>query len=367
MVVVHGKDVQCDNVGFGSICWKADTLERNKNCSFCQIHHERISISDDIYIISDKLLNGSDINIELLEFSDGSITKLPQLLLNSTNQEVLQAHLYATNIKVLSQKFFEHSLNLTVFECSKSHELSVEDLAFQKCERLEYLSLSDNNLQAIPSDAFFGLTKLIYMDLRTNKLNVVDPEWFQSLENLGKLDLGWNVLKEIPEKAFNALTMLKKLVLDGNKIETIQRKVFAKNEQLETISLWYNQIKEIKIGSFAHLNKLVWLDLKENQCIDIEFKNKAPAETAEGLIPCYPTKCFIPEIANGRVISTENNSTQITGNFLKISSSVQVFCDANFVLIQENSSKTINQCLDMDWEDAKWPTCQSEQQISFLL
>ena len=367
MIMVRGKDVQCDNVGFNSICWKADTLDRKKNCSYCDIHHQQTSISDDVFIISDKLLNGSYINIELIKLKDGSITKMPQLLLNSTNQEILQVYLDATNTKVLNERFFEHSKNLTSFKSTKSYELSVEDLAFQMCKRLEHLSLIDNNLQAIPSDAFFGLTKLVYMDLTDNKLNVVDPEWFQSLGNLEKLDLSLNVLKKIPEEAFNVLTKLKELNLGNNKIETIQRTVFAKNEQLEIISLFFNQIKEIKIGSFEHLNKLVWLDLSRNQCINIEFKNKTPTETAEGLIPCYPTRCFIPKITNGYIVSIQDYRKQIVGNFSKVFSFVQVFCNANFVLIHENSSKFINQCLDMDWENTNWPTCQGEEQISFLL
>ena len=63
---------------------------------------------------------------------------------------------------------------------------------FDSLSELEYLSLSRNELSALPADVFDGFTKLEYLYLSHNDLNALPAGLFEGLSNLELVDLGNN-------------------------------------------------------------------------------------------------------------------------------------------------------------------------------
>ena len=88
IVVVRGRDVQCDRVDYSKYCY--DSLARQtKNCWKCQINEQHIS-EKDILSISGKLNN---VYVEIVEFSSGSIKILPQMLRKSPGEEIFSSEI----------------------------------------------------------------------------------------------------------------------------------------------------------------------------------------------------------------------------------------------------------------------------------
>ena len=367
IVAVRGNDVNCDEIVYGKFCWNSDTHSVT-NCWRCVIKNKYISTNDDSTTISGKLANGSHVNVEYVEFEGGIITKMPPLLQKTTKRQITQIELTTTKIIVLKSEFFMNWTNLKYFAISRNenikysdhNKLSVEGFAFTNCTSLEYLLFYKNNLQSIPFDAFFGLNRLIGLDLWDEKLTVWHSEWLQDLVNLEILNLSENQLQKIPDEALDTLVNLKKLSLYFNRIEIITRSMFQYNDQLELLDLRQNLLKSIQIGTFQHLSKLIWLKLDNNSCINRIFIYRTPAEIAEALILCYPTTCLIPAILNGFVISTTDNSTQIIGDSIKNLNSVKVVCNSTYQMFYDKANQTANRCVEQEWKKEQWPQCHSK-------
>ena len=283
---VSGAELECDDFGFLYVCWDS-TSHGFSICSGCEIKNQQITDND--VTIAPKNRDGTAADVEIVEFSGGDVTKMPKIINENNNKQMLHVKLYGTKTGVLNAQFFGNSAqHLIHFWSSENYNLTVEASAFQNFAELEFLDLSSNGISSISPDAFRGLNKLIYLDLHDNNLTAINENWFDDLANLERLDLGANQLVEVADTAFKNLPKLMGLHLGSNIIEIVRRRMFHNNQQLETIDLEYNQIKEIESGSFAHLDKLSRLVLSGNKCINRDFYDSNPAELWTALVVCHP-------------------------------------------------------------------------------
>ena len=357
-VAVHGWEIECDQVGFNDHCWNSETHQSDL-CLICEIRKKRISESDKVIFIT----NNHSAGVMAVRLFGGAITKMPNLIQKTNNKEISEVQLFGTKTKVLNSQFFGNAgENLIFFGSSGNDKLKVEAFAFKNCKNLQHLDLSDNKESSnIASEAFLGLQKLIELNLNSKDLSLVLTDWFDDLSNLEVLRLGYNQLAEIPENAFKALPKLKKLYMSENNIALITKNMFQHNEKLQEIDLSRNRINQIQSTSFNHLRQLTYLGLGENQCVNRPFYHKTSDEIDERLTPCYPkTSCLIPQIQNGIIVSIDDDSTQVPGISFEGSGLVQVVCYFSFSQIHDKANETTNKCVEGNWEDQQWPTCQSE-------
>lgn len=362
-VAVQGSELECDVVNYVNFCWQSETQHSDRGCWHCQIKSPQINTNETLRI-SGKLKNGTDVNVEHIIFFRSTITKIPNLVQKLTNQQIVDVNFFELGPTKLNSQLFEdycEPLKAVVYTRNYS---PVEGSAFQNCTNLEKLNLGFNQLSSIPFDAFYGLHKLIQLNLEENNLKEINPKWFEHLENLQNFNLNNNYLEEIPNGVFNKLTKLKTLELNDNSLISIRWKMFEQNTFLETISIYGNRIQRIEQNSFRHLSELTMLDLRYNTCINMVFKNETIAEIADALTPCKQS-CIIPAIQNGNVRSVEDDSVQTPGDSLENSNSVKVYCNHSFQLFHDKANHTANKCLK-DWEDPEWPTCQSELKLIFI-
>ena len=359
-VVLGEHLLECDGVFNNQYCWNSSTY-LDDYCWRCEITlNKEISDTDQMITIYSKHDDGTDAAIDTVLVYGESVTKMPNIFLKTTKKPIKDVHLRETNTKLLNAQFFGNSgIYLKTFSY-QLNELSVEASAFQNCTNLEELNFIQNNISSISPDAFLGLHKLIKLNVVFSDLAVVLKDWFKDLGNLEELVLSVNQLQEVPDNCFDTLIKLKTLDLSENKIEIIRWNNFQMNEQLEKINLEYNEIKDIQMGSFEHLSKLTWLDLKLNSCVDFDFVNNTSAEIAERLTACYPTRCRIPRISNGQVVSTQDNSTQAPGVSFNPYKSVTVVCHPTFIQFHEKETQPSNLCLKDDWKSQEWPECHSK-------
>jgi len=124
-----------------------------------------------------------------------------------------------------------------------------------KAEKLEKLSLADNNLGKVPS-SIGDLKSLKELILFGNDLTIL-PDEIGGLFSLEHLDIGNNQLEKVPSSIGN-LKSLKKLILFGNDLTTLPDEIGGLFS-LEHLDIGNNQLKEVpsSIGNLERLKKLI--------------------------------------------------------------------------------------------------------------
>jgi len=121
------------------------------------------------------------------------------------------------------------------------------------------LKLDNNNLQEIPK-SIKNLTNLKYLDLKNNNIQEI-PDIIDSLKFLEQLDLRHNRIEKIPE-SIGSLAPLEELWLSHNNIQEIPERL-KDLKNLKYLDLGHNNIREIP-ESLGSLKSLVSLNLIEN-------------------------------------------------------------------------------------------------------
>ncbi|XP_050998931.1 toll-like receptor 11 [Acomys russatus] len=127
---------------------------------------------------------------------------------------------------------------------------------------LQFLSLHDNHLRALPVTFLSMLPQLQSLNLSMNKLGptLELPEGLFST-SLRVLDLSHNQLSDVPHGAFSLLPQLQELWLSGNNISSLSNESLQGLKWLRTLDLSWNQIKVLKPGWLSHLPALTTLNL----------------------------------------------------------------------------------------------------------
>ncbi|XP_050458962.1 podocan-like [Cataglyphis hispanica] len=136
-------------------------------------------------------------------------------------------------------------------------------LAMAGLENLHYLSISENEIDHIESNAFEDINNLIYLNLSINKITHLHSETFEKLQSLRSLDLSFNKLESVPQISSEVISILS---LNCNNIKkNLTINSFAKMPKLMKLLLGGNQIDEINVQIFANLSFLEILDLSRNK------------------------------------------------------------------------------------------------------
>nr|XP_043879667.1 amphoterin-induced protein 1-like [Solea senegalensis] len=126
--------------------------------------------------------------------------------------------------------------------------------------RLHSLSLNNNGLTFLSSEAFVSVTKLQYLDLSSNCIRLLDEFIFEPLENLEVLLLYNNCISQIDRTAFSSLVNLQKLYLSHNQISRFPLELVKERSRLETLRLLDVSSNRIKVLPLHELQALpAWI------------------------------------------------------------------------------------------------------------
>ncbi|XP_038124946.1 toll-like receptor 5 [Cyprinodon tularosa] len=126
------------------------------------------------------------------------------------------------------------------------------------------LDLSGNRIFALKEKVFRPLRNANSIDISQNKVNIIEKNAFFGLQtNLYKLNLSFNLLGEIRSNTFNSLTELLILDLSHNHIGVLGYKAFSGLPQLHHLYLTGNSLR--LLGSPAALPYLNFLLLRDNK------------------------------------------------------------------------------------------------------
>nr|AGJ51144.1 variable lymphocyte receptor C [Petromyzon marinus] len=173
----------------------------------------------------------------------------------------------------------------------------------------ERLELQCNQLTAVPSTAFQGLTKLTYLSLQNNNLQSLPVGVFDQLKDLNELHLSINQLKSLPSGVFDSLTKLTRLDLYNNQLQSIEAGLFDKLTKLTTLSLQINQLQSVPDGAFESLASLQTLSLHANPwdcaCSDIIYLRTFIAKNTDKISGIEGAQC------NGTSTAVKDVNTEL--------------------------------------------------------
>ena len=156
-VLVEGKELKC----YALYIEDLNYCLNSNGCWYCKIESDQqLSLTDEAVTINGRSQNGSSVNVELVQFSGDSITKLPKIFQNGTNKQIVQVQLLDTNTRFLNSDFFGSCDDLEVLRASKIDQISVDSFNFQSCSSLKSLELDDNQLKSLPSSVHPGVSSL---------------------------------------------------------------------------------------------------------------------------------------------------------------------------------------------------------------
>ncbi|XP_060626184.2 nyctalopin [Anolis sagrei] len=143
--------------------------------------------------------------------------------------------------------------------------------AIRGMENLTHVYLEKNKIEAVAYNSLLGLSRLKYLNLQDNKINVIHDRAFQDCKKVEYLYLNDNVFSDLPENSFDGLLRLKMLNLGGNLLRNVSSTWFRDQFELEVLYLDRNRISYIEEGAFENLTSLVSLHLNSNNLTTLPF------------------------------------------------------------------------------------------------
>ena len=166
-------------------------------------------------------------------------------------------------------------------------------------DNLEYLSLSDNDINNIELWAFNWLSSLKRLYLNQNQINTLSKWLFDWLTSLEELNLRLNKIDNIEDGIFSRLSNLINLDLSENSIDKIEHWDFLWLDSLKSLDLGYNEIINFDDRIFEELNQLTRLDISFN-CLSKNEISGIENKCSNNSIKLYNSEqeaCYIVDIS----------------------------------------------------------------------
>ncbi|XP_013784663.1 uncharacterized protein LOC106468768 [Limulus polyphemus] len=175
------------------------------------------------------------------------------------------------------------------------------------------LTITTQNISTLPSDVFFGVSKVLEsLSLRNNMFVHVPSSSLKVLFNLRELDLSNNLIVSLEAQDFAGMPLLELLYLNSNMIHSIAARTFQYLNDLKELYLDHNNITVLYKDNFIGLQNLKHLYLDMNKLISlstdvfINLQDLADVYLDENLI--YSLANMTAESSSIRMISMQNNN-----------------------------------------------------------
>lgn len=184
-------------------------------------------------------------------------------LANLPSLQILNIYVY--NFTRMPEKPFEDVPGLLQIVISHGPLESLPNDFFYGIEKLLKLDLSLNGLKTFQAVHLEDKTDLLMLNLSYNQLMMLDHEIFYPTNKLEHLLLNNNKITMLHTDLFSTLSNLKELLLNNNNIVELHEETFSRLSSLQILSLAHNNIRSLPANIFKSLVSLVWLEIQNNE------------------------------------------------------------------------------------------------------
>jgi len=135
---------------------------------------------------------------------------------------------------------------------------------FAGLSRLRFLGHNGNRIATIPPGSFDDLRQLLGLNLKNNRFASLSDGLFDHLVSLTALAISENQLTVLSTSLLATLGSLRELSLTGNNISTLNADIFRSNTNLVLLVLAGNSISQLPPGIFDYMPDLAYLDISGN-------------------------------------------------------------------------------------------------------
>jgi Leucine-rich repeat (LRR) protein len=180
---------------------------------------------------------------------------------------------------------------------------------------LQNLVLDNNCFTKVPTEAINGMTNLIALHMKYNKLKKLGSHQITNVKSLSMLTFTHNEIETIEPDFVTKAANIRYIYLNENKIKNIVSGTFKQFNSSEVIDLSYNELTEITSNMFSGLESLQHLNLESNAIKEIAA---GAFSTTPLLLLWLPHNCLTsvsPAMFQGtpflKQISLANNNIRI--------------------------------------------------------
>ncbi|XP_046737150.1 protein artichoke-like [Diprion similis] len=194
-------------------------------------------------------------------------------------------------ISLIENDAFNDTINLKKLDLSRNHLSEIRDGTFDNLHKLTYLSLEGNEFTTLSGEyTLSGLVNLEYLFFGGNNISYISTGFFDHLSKLVTLDMSYNRLTSIETTLCSKLTSLQKLSFYGNRLSSIH---LADLKSIISIDLDDNNFTASTYISLVNLPNLESLYLRENplRLINVDWLRGKPENMSISLgSDCAPEK-----------------------------------------------------------------------------
>lgn len=204
--------------------------------------------------ISENSLSGLK-KLQKLELFDNDVSTIPGNLLR--NLPVERVYFINSGIKILGSELFTQATNVKAIYIRKNAIKNIPRNVFSD-SNIEELYLEHNRIETIEDGAFTNMDSLTRLSLAGNKLkdfkllNLFGTNSFE----LDRLWLSKNQLKKVSKYMFSDFTKMKYLFLEMNQIEIIEDGAFKNLKNLIGLDLSNNNIWDMSPNIFPPVSDI---------------------------------------------------------------------------------------------------------------
>lgn len=269
----------------------------------------------------------------LLTLSGNKITSLPKfafkgldslqiLKLNENQISIFDENVFLSLSKVstlnLSTNLLTHipklPLSVNLLDLGNNNIKKVSSVL--NTTRLEYLFLANNEIEIIEKDAFSQLPSLKILNLKRNKITNLNNNPFKNLNKLWGLNIAFNNIKELKYDTISHLQSLRDFYCQNNNLTTLKKAMFPK--YLRLIDLSHNYIRYLIDDIIYDMNNLTELNLRSNRLSTIgsfNFRRSGNAKPIRILLIGNVFRCDCRLAWLKKAIVWQQRSTSISTSF----------------------------------------------------
>lgn len=207
------------------------------------------------------------------------------------------------------------------------------------------MKFSSFPLRTVPESSFRNLTHLEYLNLSDNDLEEVPRHIFKHTPRLGTLDLGSQHIRRVGADDFSMLNRLGHLVIVSNHLTTIDQGAFPNT--IRTLHLGYNNLTSLN-GTLRELDHLEVLFLNHNNITSLEGELPIRGKRLSMILANYNQLLYIPQEFKTH---PRLNSMYFTNNQLR--SFDGVFRHSRMLEILQASRNSIDELASDEFEDCE--------------